>query len=244
MIKLSSLIEQQSINESIYDKGIFKAIFFSGLPGAGKSYTISKITDGNIQPRIVNFDKYAEFIGKKYNIKDVGTEEFPFIDQSKMMTISQLSMYINSMLPLFIDTTSNKINRTLMRDGILKSFGYDTGMIWINTSIEVAIERMKKRDRSVPINFIKMVYKKQNENIEYYKNHFRDMFIEIHNSEGELTNSTILSAYRKVSSFFNSEVNNPIGKRYYKKSYDSTGYLIPNSFKSLGEIKSRLSNWY
>ena len=32
--------EQFLLNESINDKGILKAIFIVGLPGAGKSYTV------------------------------------------------------------------------------------------------------------------------------------------------------------------------------------------------------------
>jgi hypothetical protein len=46
----------QELNESINDKGIFKAVFMSGSSASGKSYVISKITSGQIQPRMVNSD--------------------------------------------------------------------------------------------------------------------------------------------------------------------------------------------
>jgi len=43
MIKLKSIIEEGIITESIYDKGVYKCIFFAGIPGSGKSYTSQKI---------------------------------------------------------------------------------------------------------------------------------------------------------------------------------------------------------
>ena len=172
MIKLTELLED-TLQESVYDKGIFKAVFLGGIPGAGKSYTISKITDGSISPQIVNFDKYAEYLGKVLGIKDVGGYvEKTFIDKAKSMTISQLSLYINSMLPLFIDSTSNKINRAVYRDGVLKMFGYDTAMVWVDTPYETALKRIQQRERSVPEAFVKAVYDVQQENKEYYKSHF------------------------------------------------------------------------
>ena len=51
---------KQFISESINDKGIFKAVFVIGLPGAGKSYTVSQLR-GSVSPKVVNTDIAAEF---------------------------------------------------------------------------------------------------------------------------------------------------------------------------------------
>ena len=56
--------EEFLLNESINDKGILKAIFVVGLPGAGKSYTISNLK-GQISPKIVNTDVALEFLSKR-----------------------------------------------------------------------------------------------------------------------------------------------------------------------------------
>jgi predicted kinase len=243
MVNLAALLNE-TLNESVYDKGIFKAVFFGGLPGAGKSYTIKNISDGSIQPRVVNFDKYAEFLGKQLGIKDVGGYvEKTFIDRTKQMNISQLALYLNSMLPLFIDSTSNKINRAVYRDGLLRMFGYDTAMVWMNTSLETAIERIRKRDRSVPIEFVKSVHANLEENKNYYQSHF-SMFLEINNDDGELTDKVLLEAYRKVSSFFKSDVKNPIGNRNKEAAENSSGYLVPEVYRDINKIKSKLINWY
>lgn len=234
---------EQTVNESVFDKGIFKAVFFGGVPGAGKSYVLDKITDGNLQPRIVNFDKYAEFLAKSRGIKDAGEISQYLIDKSKQMTKNQLALYINSMLPLFVDTTSNKPQRALSRDGILKSFGYDTAMVWINTSLDTALRRARERDRSVPENFIRDVHKSAKENLHYYRTHFR-LFVEVNNDDGELTDDVILKAYQSTRSFFMSDIDNPVGRRSKSLAEDSTGYLVPKVYPSIEHIRKKVSNWY
>jgi len=39
------------ITEGINDKGIFKACFMCGSAGSGKSYTLSKVKSGSIEPQ-------------------------------------------------------------------------------------------------------------------------------------------------------------------------------------------------
>jgi len=68
--------------------------------------------------------------------------------------------------------------------------------------------------------------------------------VEINNDDGELTDKVIKDAFKKVSSFFKSEVKNPVGKRIMK-DLKKTGQkeLIPSQF-SKSEIKSALSVWF
>ena len=81
------------IQESINDKGILKCIIMSGIPGAGKTYVSSTINDGSIQPKVVNTDKYVE-LGKD-------------LDTSLLLNRESLVLYLNSMLPLLVDSTSS-----------------------------------------------------------------------------------------------------------------------------------------
>ena len=98
------------LTESINDKGIFKAIFMAGTPGAGKSYVINKINDGKIQPRIVNTDKLTEYFGKGENVNwEIYGEKIQNI------TKNQLAFYLNSLLPLWIDGTSSNPSALLRR---------------------------------------------------------------------------------------------------------------------------------
>ena len=62
---------KEFLNEGINDKGLYKAVFLGGTPGSGKSYVQKQVKDGTIEPRIVNTDKFIEFLANKRNI-DIG----------------------------------------------------------------------------------------------------------------------------------------------------------------------------
>jgi len=93
------------------------------------------------------------------------------------------------------------MNRVLMRNGILKQFGYDTGMVWINTDLNKALERIKQRNRSVPEEYVKDVHESLKQNIPYYKNEFNNFFIEINNNDGELNDMVLKAASKNVILF-------------------------------------------
>ena len=143
------------ITEGIQDKGIFKACFIMGSAGSGKSYSLSRIKSGSIEPRIVNTDKVFPMF-KKWWSKDWGKIRV----KVKTINQNQLANYINSMLPLAVDGTAGKTSVILKRVGILEHFGYDIGAIFINTSLETAIERASKRERQVDKDFIVKIDRK------------------------------------------------------------------------------------
>jgi len=131
-MRLEDYIEEYpkgfKLTEGIDDKGIFKAVFMGGMPGAGKSYVLKKIKSGQLEPRIVNTDKFKEFFGE-WRTK-------ASFDRSKKLTSSQLSLYLNSMLPLFVDATSSIVSAIIVRNNILENLGYDTAMVFVNVTTE------------------------------------------------------------------------------------------------------------
>lgn len=239
-------LQKLSINESIEDRGILKACFMGGSPGAGKSYSINKVKSGQIEPRIVNTDKFTEFLAASMNVNvnQVMDDWSIYKENIKSLTKNQLALYLNSMLPLWIDGTSSNPPAVFRRTGILKSIGYDTAFMWVETSLETALERNKKRDRQVPEDFLKETYRKIQDLKPYYKSEFK-YFFEIKNDEGELNDAAVLKSYRKVSSFFDGPVENPIGKQLIE-SMRSEGhkYLIDNSNYDMSYLKSLVSSWY
>lgn len=235
------------INESIEDKGIFKACFVVGIPGAGKSYTIQQIKDGQIEPRIVNTDKAFEFLstttGFDITSKDPSPLKRSILDKSKILTKGQLLQYINGMLPLFVDSTSGDATNILRRKSLLESFGYDTALIWIDTDLEQALERARARSRFVSEDAIRSIHKRTKKNVEYLKNKF-DVFHTINNNEGMLDNEVMLSAYRTVSGFFHSNVKNPIGQRTIDRmKKNGWKYLIPNIYTK-EQLNRFITTWY
>lgn len=238
-MRLKTYIQESILSESINDKGIMKAVFLAGLPGSGKSYVLSKISDGNIEPRIVNTDKYVEYL------KALTPADWNKIvaDKTKTLTKNQLALNLNSMLPLLVDGTSSNPSSLLRRKGIVSSIGYDTGMIWINTSLETSIERASKRSRVVPEEYIKKVYKKINDLKPYYKSEFRN-FTEINNDEDELTDKIILKSYKKMGTFFSEPIINPIGKKLIDRMIEKGDKYLSDSEYDMSFIKRLVNTWY
>lgn len=233
------------LQESVNDKGLFKAVFVCGIPGAGKSYTTNKLTDGAIQPRIVNSDKVYEFLGKK------GATDIKHADKawtevgSKVMqtTSNQLAQYINGMLPLFIDSTSSSPANLLRRKGILESFGYDCALVWVDVDLQTALTRAKQREREVPEEFIRATYEEAMKAREYLVSRF-DLVLPLSNSDGQLTDQVLQTAFKSTAAFFNGELQNYIGVNTLTKlKADGGKYLVP-TIRTVQQINHVVSAWY
>lgn len=236
------------IQESIEDKGKLKAVFLAGSPGSGKSYTVSKLSDGAISPRIVNTDKYFEFLSKKINapldtVNKAGNAWEFISDKTKHLTKTSLSHYLNGMLPLIIDGTSSNSNNLLMRVGILESLGYDVSMVYVKTDLETAIKRVQSRDRKVPEEFIRKTFDDMQKAEDFYRAKF-GTFVEIPNGDGELTDEVLGKAFKKMKGFFESDVKNPVGKKIVEKVKESKEkYLIPTIVDKY-ELDKKVDMWY
>jgi len=229
-------LRDYELNESILDRGILKAVFMAGFGGSGKTYTLSKVKSGRIEPRIVNVDRFIEYYSKGY-------EELYF-DKAKRQTIKQLIQYVNSLLPLAIDCTSKKYQRTIQRANILENIGYDTAMIFVNCDLNVALERNKRRQRVVDDEEIISAYEYLQKSKPYLRSKF-NLFIEVNNNSDDiLTDEVLLRVFVKMNYFYDSPVRNPIGielLEYMRKN--NYKYLIPNVY-TLSELESMLSQFY
>lgn len=236
----------QSLIESINDKGIFKALFIVGMPYAGKSYTVTQIS-GDISPRIVNTDRPLEHLAKMKGV-DLSKEVedsilHGLVDKSKLLNSKLLINYIDSMLPLIVDGTSADISNILQRIGTLQYFGYDVGIIFVNVSLETALNRRENsgRERSVPQEFIKFVGEKYEEDKEYLKKNIRDIY-EVDNN-GVLTDNVIKKLYNHAKDFYSAPIENPIGNRHLKKLKEARGKYLHDVLDE-NEIKNRVVTWY
>jgi predicted ABC-type ATPase len=208
----------------------------SGQAGAGKTYSLSKIQDGKIGTRIVNTDKLVEY----YNFtKNVAAD----LDRVKLLTKEQLSLYINSMLPLFVDSTSTNPNALVRRKGILSSLGYDCGMVFVNTDLETSIKRVQNRNRKVPEDLIREKYKEIQELVPFYKTQF-NFYIEIDNNDGELNDNAVLKAHQAVNHFYTAPIDNPLGKMVIDKMKKNNWKYFNNGIYELDYIKRLVDVWY
>ena len=147
------------------------------------------------------------------------------------------------MLPLFIDMTSSNPNSVIARYNILESVGYDIGMVFVNTSLETAIERVEGRKRKVSKEVIMNYYNQIKKTKGFLRNKF-PFFMEADNDYGKLDDKAVLKAFKKVSMFYTSPISNPIGEGFLKEMRENGWkYLVPNIYKE-GELKNIISLWY
>lgn len=196
--------------ESVEDKGILKAVFLAGSPGAGKSYVSEKLKIGSIEPRVINVDKLFGLLDDTY------TRWSAMQSKVTALTKKKLFLHINSLLPMVIDGTSSDTGYLIRRNGLLESIGYDTAMLYVDTSLDTALERNRRRERQVPEDVLRDMHNRVNENKKFYRSKF-STFIEVRNDQGELNDRELKKIIKFSTSFFMTPISNPIGKDIIQK---------------------------
>lgn len=235
----------QSITEGINDRGLYKAIFVCGIPGSGKSYTVSQISDGTVPLRVVNTDKLIEFYHRKgiIDMRDKAQQRMKLPD-AKQTNEAQLVQYVNGMLPLIVDSTSASEQNIVRRRGLLQSLGYDTMMVWINVDLETALARAAGRERMVNPEFIQKSHELAEENKQYFAHQFSGSFIEVNNSGTEIDNSTMQAAAKAASKFLSGPLMNPTGRRNIEQlKQQSEKYLMPTVVDQ-ATLQNLVGMWY
>jgi len=70
--------------------------------------------------------------------------------KSKQIAGMQLGMALEGRLGLIIDSTARDVEKISTQAANLRKIGYDIHMVFVNTSLEVALERNKSRPRQLP----------------------------------------------------------------------------------------------
>ncbi len=198
------------LQEGVYDPNIFKAFFLAGGPGSGKSYVVRRTTGGT-GLKIVNSDPVFESLLKKAGLSlKMPPEEFERKEvvrgRAKQLVKKQQANYLDGRLGLIIDGTGRQANKILRQKSNLEELGYDTYMIFVNTSIDVALERNEKRARSLQPSFVVSSWKEVQANIGAFNNMFRQGFIVVDNNDaGEDVFQTV---WKRIQGLLRKKVTN------------------------------------
>ena len=177
------------ILEGPHDPYQYKAIFFGGSPGSGKTYVARKLAGTFHGLKQVNMDSIFKHLMTKKNLSwKMPPEEEPEREKqrqrSKELVAKQQQSYTDSGLGLLIDSTG-RIYETIERiKGELEDKGYETTMIFVNTDLETALRRNKERERTLPDKLIHNNFKIIEQNLGKFQRLFNDVHI-INNSDNE-----------------------------------------------------------
>ena len=201
------------LQEGVYDPNILKAFFLAGGPGSGKSYVVKRGT-GGLGLKIVNsddiFEKYLKDAG--LSMKMPKSEEEPrdkLRDRAKRVTKAKMGNYVEGRLGLIIDGTGKDYDKIATQATKLKQLGYDVHMIFVNTSLETALERNAKRDRTVPRSIATKSWKTVQSNMGKFSQYFRQNFIVVDNNDSE--EDVMGPVYKQVMSLAKKKVQNKTG---------------------------------
>ena len=169
---------EQFLKEGVYDPNIFKAVFMAGGPGSGKSFIAGKTT-GGLGLKIINSDNAFERILKKegLSLKMPGPETIEKHwneprAKAKRVTASKKGHAIEGRLGIIIDGTGHEYGKVAKQAAILNQIGYETSMVFVNTSLEVALYRNEKRARSVQPNIVKQSWQDVQNNMGKFQQYF------------------------------------------------------------------------
>ena len=225
------------LQEGVNDPSILKAFFMAGGPGSGKSYVASELfalpkTD-NFQSvsydtglKLVNSDAAFELLLKKAGIdmaelmslKDKDPQEWEkamaIRGRAKKVTASAQELYIQGRLGMIIDGTGKNYGKIEGQVTRLRDLGYDCYMVFVNTSLDVALERNSDRARKLPPDMVVSMWEEVQQNLGKFQRLFKSKRFEIvDNSEyGGTTPIDLVS--KEINKFMKQPVSNPIGKKW------------------------------
>tara|TARA_Y100000817_G_scaffold124222_1_gene97312 strand:+ start:793 stop:1665 length:873 start_codon:yes stop_codon:yes gene_type:complete len=174
--------------EGINDPGILKAVFLAGGPGSGKTYVAKglfgipdRINVSQTGMKMVNSDKELKFLLNKYgfgtDLDSLPDEVFANLTSpkdpqysglrnfAKDLTKERQRLYMEGRLGMIIDGTGDDFSKISAEKKELEALGYDCYMIFVNTTLEVALKRNENRDRVLPRSIVEQSHREVTKNI-------------------------------------------------------------------------------
>jgi predicted kinase len=270
MMSIKESIMEQLVLEGVDDPGVLKCVFMAGGPGSGKSYianeifgvghkVVSSVAASGL--KLVNSDPAFEkgLKDNGINPKDLGRieKEEPELwnmitaksktsirGKAKELSDKQKAFYEAGRLGMIIDGTGDEVTKIKEKKDHAESLGYDCYMVFVNTSLEVALKRNAERDRTLPEDLVKKIWKDCQNNLGAFQGMFGSNFIIVDNTSYsknvyKSTNKKTgkVSTYDKpiaaniqksIDQFLRKPIYNPIGKKWI---------LNARALKSAGLLK-------
>jgi predicted kinase len=230
------VLKESLLTEGINDPGILKAVFLAGGPGSGKSFSaeqvfgIDNIMKGTSTTglKVVNSDPAFELELKKRGVdpKNLGAmtdKVFKFYtsdkagsarDKAKKIKTKLERIYHEGRLGLIIDGTGHDYAKIAKKKKRLEQLGYDTSMLFVNTSLPVALKRNSQRERVLPDDIVKDSWQAVQNNMGKFQTLFGSDFQILDNSEVGNFSKMHSDKIKAVNKMIKKPVQNPLGKQW------------------------------
>ena len=213
------------LQEGLQDPNIFKAFFLAGGPGSGKSYVV-RYSTGGTGLRVVNsddvFEKYLKDAGLSLKMPpDEWEANQKERGRAKKVTVSRQKNYIEGRIGMVIDGTGARYDNISTQKADLEALGYDRHMIFVNTSLDVALERNAARERTVPEDVAITSYNAVQGNIGKFSSLFRGTMVIVDNNEKDQDIEKI--TFKEVRRLLGKKVKNRRAKQWIEMEMKRRG---------------------
>ena len=179
--------ESSEVQEGLNDPAIFKAIFMAGGPGSGKSFIVKSLALSAMGFKTINSDDAFEYLMQKRGLdfKMPDSELVPrdaARTKAKELTGKKKQLAIAGRLGLVIDGTGDDYAKIAKMKKALEDAGYETAMVFVNTTDKISRERNEKRKRSVPEGVRSSIWKNVQKNLGKFQRTFGARFFIVDNN--------------------------------------------------------------
>ena len=127
----------------------------------------------------------------------------------------QRSLWQEGRLGIIYDGTGDNYESIAKKKKLVEALGYDTAMVYINTTLEVAQERNANRDRVLPEELVEEIWTDVQANLGGFQQLFGSKFYIIDNTTYGPPPAAINSA---LNQFASEPIQNPIGRAWVEDS--------------------------
>ena len=232
--------------EGINDPGILKAVFLAGGPGSGKTYVAKglfgipdRINVSQSGMKMVNSDKELKFLLNKYgfgtDLDSLPDEVFANLTSpkdpqysglrnfAKDLTKERQRLYMEGRLGMIIDGTGDDFAKISAEKKELEALGYDCYMIFVNTTLEVALKRNENRDRVLPRSIVEASHREVNKNVGGFQGLFGGSNFLIVDNNQDLKEEAAIKRFnmlvkKGLSKFIRRPIKNKRGLSWIRKN--------------------------
>jgi len=225
------------LTEGVDDPGILKCVFMAGGPGSGKSYTAKEIFgvgkgltssfsasglkivnsdtafEKGMRDNGINSKELARIEKEDPELWDKITGKDSIRTRAKELTNKQQKFYEAGRLGMIIDGTGDEVEKIKRKKQHAESLGYDCYMVFVNTSLEVALERNANRDRTLPEDLVTVIWKACQNNLGKFQSIFTGNMVIVDNTVYKPINKNVQKA---IDAFIRKPIKNRIGLKWIK----------------------------
>ena len=218
-------------------KSFLADVVFGVRDSSGKPYFENASFLGKTGLKYVNSDKFFEKQLKDNNI-DAGDlqrieKEDPKLwnkiqgaspNSLRNIAKGKLKMlkgfFESGRIGMLVDGTGGKYDKMVRQKEAAEALGYDTMLLFVDTSEEIAVERNANRDRKLPEKKVRELWSDVQNNKDAFQNLFGDKMVVVNNDKFGPPPEDVV---KELNKFVDAPVQNPIGQAWIEDELEMRG---------------------